>query len=155
MKEAVETGERLSKELILAKNDSDKNKEESRGIRKRLAGCHTHYKQLQEQYDILLKEKDNVERQLVVSQKNETLRRSQVDSWQSIMKDLREKRHDADNKVNTLSKENDKLQIEMKKLLLLQKEKEVVVNEVAEEEEEEDDDDDDEDDDVAAKVVSV
>ena len=108
MKEAVETGERLSKELILAKNDSDKNKEESRGIRKRLAGCHTHYKQLQEQYDILLKEKDNVERQLIQSQKDEVLRRSKIDSMQiSMMNNLREKRRDAD-KVDTLSKENDK-----------------------------------------------
>ena len=134
MEEAVETGERLSKELVMARNDSAKDKEESKGIRKRLAGCHFHYKQLQEQYDILLKQKDNVERQLIKSQKDEASRRSKIDSLQiSMMNNLREKRRDAD-KVDTLSRENEELQMKMKKLL--QKE---VVNEASE------DDDDDND----------
>jgi hypothetical protein len=133
MEEAVETGERLSKELVMARNDSAKDKEESKGIRKRLAGCHFHYKQLQEQYDILLKQKDNVERQLIKSQKDEASRRSKVDSLQiSMMNNLREKRRDAD-KVDTLSKENEKLQMKMNELL----QKEVVNGSV---------DDDDEDD---------
>ena len=124
MEEAVETGERLSKELVMARNDSAKDKEESKGIRKRLAGCHFHYKQLQEQYDILLKQKDNVERQLIKSQKDEASRRSKIDSLQiSMMNNLREKRRDAD-KVDTLSRENEELQMKMKELL--QKE---VVNE--------------------------
>merc|ERR1740117_1532725 len=136
MEEAVETGERLSKELVMARNDSAKDKEESKGIRKRLAGCHFHYKQLQEQYDILLKQKDNVERQLIKSQKDEASRRSKIDSLQiSMMNNLREKRRDAD-KVDTLSRENEELQMKMKKLL----QKDVVNGSV--------DDDDDDDNDV-------
>jgi hypothetical protein len=134
MEEAVETGERLSKELVMARNDSAKDKEESKGIRKRLAGCHFHYKQLQEQYDILLKQKDNVERQLIKSQKDEASRRSKIDSLQiSMMNNLREKHRDAD-KVDTLSRENEELQMKMKKLL----QKEVVNGSV-------DDDEDDND----------
>merc|ERR1740130_1028980 len=134
MEEAVETGERLSKELVMARNDSAKDKEESKGIRKRLAGCHFHYKQLQEQYDILLKQKDSVERQLIKSQKDEASRRSKIDSLQiSMMNNLREKRRDAD-KVDTLSRENEELQMKMKNLL----QKEVVNGSV-------DDDEDDND----------
>ena len=80
MEEAVITGERLEKELLATKNDSAKNNEDSKSIRKRLAGCHLHYKHLQEQHDKLLEEKDAVDRQSAKAQSNVALRIAQIES---------------------------------------------------------------------------
>jgi len=129
MEEAVITAERLSSALLLAKNGAAKSKEEAKSIRKRLAGCHFHYKHLQQQYDTLLREKDTVERQLQKAHLFEALRKTQLASWQGMMETLRDKRDQAEEKAQTLSVENDELQLICDELLLgvNHKKKEVVV----------------------------
>ena len=117
MEEAVITAERLSSALLMAKNDSAKSKEEAKSIRKRLAGCHFHYKHLQQQYDTLLREKDTVERQLQKAQLFEALRKTQLASWQGMLETLRNKRDKADEKAHTLTKENEELQLICDELL--------------------------------------
>ena len=117
MEEAVITAERLSSALLMAKNDSAKSKEEAKSIRKRLAGCHFHYKHLQQQYDTLIREKDTVERQLHKAHLFEALRKTQLESWQGMMETLRDKRDKADEKAHTLSQENDELQLICDELL--------------------------------------
>jgi len=125
MEEAVETGERLTKELQMAKNGAARNKEETKGIRKRLAGCHFHYKQLQQQYDTVLKENEHLDRRLSKAQKYEALKNTQAESWTAMMENIREKRREAETKVDSLSKENEELHLycdELVEMANLQKE---------------------------------
>ena len=116
MEEAVEAVEDLTKELQMAKNDSARSKEESKGIRKRLAGCHFHYRQLQEQYDALLREKDRVDSLLAKAQKHAALNKKQAESWANLTESIREKRREADMKVELLTKENEELNLYCKEL---------------------------------------
>lgn len=110
MEEAVQTGEELSKELQAAKSEAAVNKEEARGIRKRLAGCHFHYKELQQHYDEILKQNEEYEKQLAKAEKYEALHNEQADSWADMMDSVREKRRIAEEKANKLLKENEQLQ---------------------------------------------
>ena len=110
MEEAVETGEELAKELQLARKEAAVNKEETKGVRKRLAGCHFHYKELQQHYNDLLKQKEDHERLLAKAQKHEALHKSQAESWAATMENVREKRRIAEEKVDALTRENEDLQ---------------------------------------------
>ena len=92
MEEAVQTGEELSKQLQAAKSEAAVNKEEARGIRKRLAGCHFHYKELQQHYDEVLKQNAEFEKDLIKAEKYEALHNAQADSWVDSMDSVREKR---------------------------------------------------------------
>ena len=93
MEEAVETGEQLAIDLQQAKNEVAKRKEETKGIRKRLAGCHFHYKQLQDQYVSVVKEKEDLDSRL-----SEFLK---------------------DGKLESLSKENEELHTYCNELIVL------------------------------------
>jgi len=93
LEEAVETGEQLAIDLQQAKNEVAKRKEETKGIRKRLAGCHFHYKQLQDQYDLVIKEKEDLDSRL-----SEFLK---------------------DGKLESLSKENEQLHTYCNELIVL------------------------------------
>jgi len=110
MEEAVETGEELSRELQLARKEAAVNKEEAKGVRKRLAGCHFHYKELQQHYNDVLKQNEDHERLLAKAQKHESLHKSQAESWAATMENVREKRRAAEEKVDALSRENAQLQ---------------------------------------------
>ena len=117
MEEAVETGEQLAKDLQMAKNDAARNKEETKGIRKRLAGCHFHYKQLQQQYDEVLKQNGDLDRRLSKAQKYEALHNTQAESWTAMMENVRDKRRAAEEKVDSLSKENEELHLYCNELM--------------------------------------
>jgi chromosome segregation ATPase len=73
MEEAVLTGEILSNELQLARTEAAANKEETNGVRKRLAGCHFHYKELQQHYDAMVKQNEELERRLGEAEEYEAL----------------------------------------------------------------------------------
>jgi len=73
MEEAVLTGEKISNELQLARTEVAVNKEETKGVRKRLAGCHFHYKELQQHYDTILKQNEELERRLGEAEEYEAL----------------------------------------------------------------------------------
>ena len=103
-------------ELQMAKNDSARSKEESKGIRKRLAGCHFHYRELQQQYNTLLREKDSVDSLLSKAQKHIALNKAQAESWANLTDSIREKRREADKKVEILTKENEELNMYCKDL---------------------------------------
>lgn len=108
--EAVETGEELSKELQMARSEAAVNKEECKGVRKRLAGCHFHYKELQQHYDTLLKQNEDFERRLTKAQKHEALHNTQAESWAAMMENVREQRRAAEAKVVNLGQQNEVLQ---------------------------------------------
>lgn len=110
MEEAVETGEELAKQLQMARSEAAVNKEETKGVRKRLVGCHFHYKELQEQYDAVLKQSDDQERRLAKAQKHEALHNSQAESWAAMMENVRGKRRAAEEKMDSLTKEKEELQ---------------------------------------------
>ena len=114
MEEAEQTVEELSKQLQVARSEATVNKEEAKGIRKRLAGCHLHYKELQQHYDALLKQNDECERELAKADKHEMLHEllhnSEAKSWAESMDSVREKHRIAEEKASILGKENDKLQ---------------------------------------------
>ncbi len=123
MEEAVHTGEELAKELQKARSEAAVNKEEAKGIRKRLAGCHFHYKELQEHYDQLLKQNEECERELAKAEKYESLYNAKEESWSSMIESIREKHRVAEEKADMLGKENsllqqlcDRLQAEIKLL---------------------------------------
>lgn len=109
MEEAVQTGEELSKQLQAAKSEAAVNKEEARGIRKRLAGCHFHYKELQQHYDEVLKQNAEFEKDLIKAEKYEALHNAQADSWVDSMDSVREKRRIAEEKAKNLLNENKQL----------------------------------------------
>lgn len=109
MEEAVQTGEELSKQLQAAKSEAAVNKEEARGIRKRLAGCHFHYKELQQHYDEVLKQNEEYEKELIKAEKYEALHNAQADSWADSMDSVREKRRIAEEKAKNLLNENKQL----------------------------------------------
>lgn len=110
MEEAVETGKELAKELQLARKEAAVNKEEAKTTRKRLSGCHFHYKQLQQHYNDILKQNEDHERDLAKAQKHEALYKSQAESWAAMMENIREKKRAAEEKVDILTKENTDLQ---------------------------------------------
>jgi uncharacterized protein (DUF3084 family) len=110
MEESVATGEQLAKELQLARTEAAVNKEETRGVRKRLAGCHFHYKELQQHYNELLQQSEEQERRLAKAEKHDALHSSQAESWVASMGKVRERRRAADEKVESLCKENEELQ---------------------------------------------
>jgi len=116
MEEAVMTGEELSKELQQARTEAAVNKEETRGVRKRLAGCHFHYKELQEHYNEILKKNEENERLLAKAEKYEALHNSQADSWVADMESVREKHRLSQENVKSLKNENEKLQQLVNKL---------------------------------------
>ena len=116
MEEAVQTGEELAKELQLARKEAAVNKEETKGVRKRLAGCHFHYKELQQHYNEVLKQNEDHERLLAKAQKHEALHKSQAESWTATMENIREKRRAAEEKVDALTRENANLQQECNQL---------------------------------------
>jgi uncharacterized protein (DUF3084 family) len=113
------TVEELEKDLHRAKSDAARNKEESKCVRKRLAGCHFHYRQLQQEYDTCLKERDDLERRNATALRHEALRRVQEESWQRKVEDLREKGRVAEDGVGRLTKENSELHTYCKELLAL------------------------------------
>jgi len=110
LEEAVQTGEELAKELQRARSEAAVNKEEAKGIRKRLAGCHFHYKELQEHYDQLLKQNEESERGLAKAEKYESLYNAKEESWSSMIEGIKEKHRVAEEKTEMLRKENDLLQ---------------------------------------------
>ena len=119
LEEAIDTVEQLEHDLKLARSDAARNKEESKSIRKRLAGCHFHYKALQEQYDVALKQKDELERQCVKAQKHDALRQEQAESWKSQIEHLQEQRKASHEQVERLTKENQELHGTCEELLQL------------------------------------
>eukprot|EP00536_Pseudo-nitzschia_multiseries_P010584 jgi/Psemu1/326090/estExt_fgenesh1_pg.C_3280004 len=64
LEESVQTAERLAVELKAAKNEAEQHEAETKGIRKKLSGCHFHYKQLQEQYEEVVQENEELDRRL-------------------------------------------------------------------------------------------
>lgn len=118
MEEAVQTGEELAQELQRARSEAAVNKEEAKGIRKRLAGCHFHYKELQEHYDQLLKVNEENERELVKAEKYEGLYNAKEESWALMLDSIREKNRVAEEKAGlaeekatSLGKEKEQLQL--------------------------------------------
>ena len=122
LEEAMETVTQLEQDLKQAKSEAARNKEESKSVRKRLAGCHFHYKQLQEQYNATLKQKDDFDRQVQKAQKYDALRQAQAESWKSQLEDLREHRRISEEQIDRLTKENQELQGYCDDLLKLAKE---------------------------------
>ena len=117
MEEAVQTGEELAQELQRARSEAAVNKEEAKGIRKRLAGCHFHYKELQEHYDQLLKVNVENERELAKAEKYEGLYNAKEESWALMLDNIREKKRVAEEKAglaeekaNNVGKEKEELQ---------------------------------------------
>jgi chromosome segregation ATPase len=119
LEEAIDTVEQLERDLKLSKSEAARNKEESRSIRKRLAGCHFHYKQLQEQYDVALKQKADMERQLHKAEKYDALRQAQAESWKSEIEDLQGHRKVSFEQLERLKKENEELHAYCEDLLQL------------------------------------
>jgi chromosome segregation ATPase len=117
MEDAMATVEELEKDVRQAKSESARNKEESKSVRKRLAGCHYHYRQLQQQYDSCLKEKNDLERLYSKALRYEGLRKIQEESWCTKMEDLREKRRMAEADVSQLKQENLELHSHCNELL--------------------------------------
>ncbi len=113
------TVEELEKDVRRAKSDAARNKEESKSVRKRLAGCHFHYRQLQQQYDACLKERNDLERLYAKALRHEGLRKAQEESWCRKVEDLRERRRAAEDDVNRLKQENLDLHTQCNELLAL------------------------------------
>jgi chromosome segregation ATPase len=105
----MDTVTKLEEDLKQAKSEAARNKEESKSVRKRLAGCHFHYKQLQEQYNATLKQKDDLDRQIKKAHKYDVLRQEQAESWKSQIADLREHRRISEEQIDRLTKENQEL----------------------------------------------
>ena len=117
----MDTVTQLEQDLKQAKSEAARNKEESKSVRKRLAGCHFHYKQLQEQYNTALKQKDDLDCQIQKAQKYDALRKAQTESWKSQLEDLREHRRVSQEQVERLAKENEELHSYCEDLLKLAK----------------------------------
>ncbi|VEU36716.1 unnamed protein product [Pseudo-nitzschia multistriata] len=70
LEEAVATEQQLASDMENAKNEAAKCREETKAIRKRLAGCHSHYKQLREEYTLLQQENEELDYRLSEAQTN-------------------------------------------------------------------------------------
>jgi chromosome segregation ATPase len=115
----METVWKLEQDLNQAKSEAARNKEECKSVRKRLVGCHFHYKQLQEQYNIALKQKDDLERQIQKARKHAALRQAQAESCISQYEDLQKRRHVSEEQVESLNKKNEELHSYCEELLKL------------------------------------
>lgn len=105
----MDTVSQLEDDLKQAKSEAARSKEESKSIRKRLAGCHFHYKQLQEQYNSTLRLKDDLKRHVQKAHKYDALRQEQAESWKAQVDDLRECHRISEAQVVRLTKENQDL----------------------------------------------
>ncbi|KAG7358487.1 hypothetical protein IV203_015076 [Nitzschia inconspicua] len=127
LEEAMDTVTQLEENLKQAKSEAARNKEESKSIRKLLAGCHFHYKQLQEKYNTILKQKDDLARQLQKAQKYDALRQEQAAFLKSQMGDLRENKRVSEQQIDRLTKENQELLKYCEDLLQLAKAENIAV----------------------------
>jgi chromosome segregation ATPase len=107
--DSVARMEGLEIELRLAKTDAARSKEESKSTRKRLAGCHFHYKQLQQQYDDALSQTVAVERALTRAQKHSEIHKAQTECWTEKLVHIREKRAESNEENKRLLHENKEL----------------------------------------------
>lgn len=119
LEEAMDTVTQLKQDLKQAKADAARNKEEARSVRKRLSGCHFHYKQLQEQYDACLRQKDDLHRQVTKAEKHENLGQTQAESWKSQFYQLRDKFRASQEQIKRLALEKPELQTYREDLLNL------------------------------------
>jgi chromosome segregation ATPase len=109
LEEAMDTVTTLEQDLTQAKSEAARNKEECKSVRKRLVGCHFHYKQLQEQYSTTLKVNDDLDRQVQKARKHALLRQAQEESCTSDLEDMRRHRRVSEEQVERLTKENEEL----------------------------------------------
>jgi chromosome segregation ATPase len=119
LEEAMETVTQLEQDLNQAKSEAARNKEECKSVRKRLVGCHFHYKQLQEQYNSTLQQKDDLHRQVQTTRKHAALRQAQAESCTSQLEDLRRHRRISEEEIERLTKENEELHNHCEELLKL------------------------------------
>ena len=84
-----------------------------------MAGCHYHYKKLQEQYNHALQEKAEAERQLERAYKEAELRKKQEDSWTEKLAFIREKRKTSEEENKKLRREKKDLESYCNNLLIL------------------------------------
>lgn len=111
--------ETLERNLMLAKSEAARNKEEGKGTRNRLVGCHFQHRKLQMEYEEMVVQKANLERDLNRTKRQLQVQKSQHDSWKEKLSNLREKREEAAMKHRKLLEENTELKAYCNELLNL------------------------------------
>jgi hypothetical protein len=111
--------ETLERNLAFAKSDAARNKEESKGTRSRLVGCHFHHRKLQIEYNDMLVQKANIEKYLNSAKRELKTQRTQQGSWTERLSNLREKREEIALKNHKLLEENTELKAYCNELVTL------------------------------------
>ena len=109
LEDANETIGKLETELKHAKAEIARSKEDSKSIRKRLAGCHFHYKQLQQEYETAVKEKDDLEYRMIKTANYNSVLKTQTDSLTREVEELQEKSRASGEEIERMKNENQDL----------------------------------------------
>lgn len=109
----------LQELLRVSKATAAKNKEETKCTRKRLAGSHFHFKQLQVQYDDLVSQKVESERQLSKASRQLKIFEKQRDTWTQKLNHVRQERQGTEKARRKLAEENRSLKSHCNELLQL------------------------------------
>jgi chromosome segregation ATPase len=110
--DAIEKVKRLEHELKHAKAEAARNKEEAKGVRKRLVGCHFHYKQS-------LREKDDLVHELIRSKQYASLLQTQTSEFRSQFDHVQGSLLDSKKQIDRLTQENEELHKYCEDLLTL------------------------------------